>query len=104
MASAEAPDPSTKPNSAVGDFETAFSAAPVTLDAEYTTPGQSHSLMEPGASIAPWDGDEVTVWTSSQMISWWRTDLSNTLVVDKEKVHLMSPLIGGSFDGKLFCV
>jgi xanthine dehydrogenase YagR molybdenum-binding subunit len=96
------PDPSTEPESSTGDFHAAFVAAPVTLDAEYTTPDQSHSMMEPHASIATWKGDEVTVWTSSQMIDWWRSDLAITLGIDKEKVHLMSPFIGGGFGGKLF--
>lgn len=93
---------SDEPDSAVGDFEGAFKAAPVVLDETYTTPDQSHSMMEPHASIAAWDGDELTVWTSSQMIDWWRSDLATTLDVDKEKIHLMSPFIGGGFGGKLF--
>jgi xanthine dehydrogenase YagR molybdenum-binding subunit len=59
-------------------------------------------MMEPHASIAAWNGDEVTVWTSSQMIDWWRSDLATTLDIDKEKIHLMSPFIGGGFGGKLF--
>jgi xanthine dehydrogenase YagR molybdenum-binding subunit len=102
MPDAQTPDPSTEPESAFGDFQTAFSTAPVTLDAEYTTPDQSHSMIEPHASIATWDGDAVTVWTSSQMIDWWRSDLAITLGIDKDKVHLMSPFIGGGFGGKLF--
>ncbi|MBY5355213.1 xanthine dehydrogenase family protein molybdopterin-binding subunit [Rhizobium leguminosarum] len=96
------PDQSQQPDTAVGDFEAAFRSAPVTLDATYTTPDQSHSMMEPHASIAASSGDELTVWTSSQMIDWWRTDLATTLGIDKEKVHLMSPFIGGGFGGKLF--
>ncbi|MBY5332849.1 xanthine dehydrogenase family protein molybdopterin-binding subunit [Rhizobium leguminosarum] len=96
------PDESQQPDTAVGDFEAAFKSAPVTLDATYTTPDQSHSMMEPHASIAAWSGDELTVWTSSQMIDWGRTDLATTLGIDKEKVHLMSPFIGGGFGGKLF--
>ncbi|MBO0145212.1 xanthine dehydrogenase family protein molybdopterin-binding subunit [Agrobacterium sp. Ap1] len=102
MGNAKSPDPSTEPESSVGDFNGAYRAAAVTLDAEYTTPDQSHSMMEPHASIATWDGDEVTVWTSNQMIDWSRTDLATTLGVDKENVHLMSPFIGGGFGGKLF--
>lgn len=102
MPDAQTPDPSTEPESAFGDFETAFSTAPVTLDAEYTTPDQSHSMIEPHASIATWDGDAVTVWTSSQMIDWWRSDLAITLGIDKDKVRLISPFIGGGFGGKLF--
>lgn len=92
----------TPPDSAFGDFDGAFRAAPVTLEEEYTTPDQSHSMMEPHASVAAWEGDELTVWTSSQMIDWWRTDLATTLGIDKEKIHLKSPFIGGGFGGKLF--
>ncbi|MEH7881826.1 aldehyde oxidoreductase molybdenum-binding subunit PaoC [Rhizobium laguerreae] len=100
--SAVKPDESQQPDTAVGDFEAAFRSAPVTVDASYTTPDQSHAMMEPHASIAAWNGDEVTVWTSSQMIDWWRSDLATTLDIDKEKIHLMSPFIGGGFGGKLF--
>ncbi|MBB3452772.1 xanthine dehydrogenase YagR molybdenum-binding subunit [Rhizobium sp. BK313] len=91
-----------EPDTAVGDFDGAFKAAPVTLDESYATPDQSHAMMEPHASIAAWDGDELTVWTSSQMIDWWRTDLATTVAIDKEKIHLMSPFIGGGFGGKLY--
>ncbi|WP_248447757.1 aldehyde oxidoreductase molybdenum-binding subunit PaoC [Sinorhizobium meliloti] len=89
-------------DSGAGDFDAAFEAAPVKLDQVYTTPDQSHAMMEPHASIAAWNGDDLTVWTSSQMIDWWRTDLATTLGIDKDKVHLMSPFIGGGFGVKLF--
>ena len=32
----------------------------------------SHAMMEPHASIAAWDGDKLTLWTSNQMIDWGR--------------------------------
>jgi xanthine dehydrogenase YagR molybdenum-binding subunit len=102
MKTAVKPDESKEPDSAAGDFDAAFSVAAVKLDETYETPDQSHAMMEPHASIAAWDGDEVTVWTSSQMIDWWRGDLATTLGIDKEKVHLMSPFIGGGFGGKLY--
>ena len=102
QASAKKPDESVQPDSAAGDFEAAFKVAQVTLEQTYTTPDQSHAMMEPHASIAVWDGDEITVWTSSQMIDWWRSDLATTLDIDKEKIHLMSPFVGGGFGGKLF--
>ncbi|WP_203310340.1 aldehyde oxidoreductase molybdenum-binding subunit PaoC [Sphingomonas beigongshangi] len=86
----------------VGDFEKAFAAAPVTLDARYTTPDQSHAMMEPHASIAAWQGDELTIWTSNQMINWGKGDVARTLGIPKEKVRLISPYVGGGFGGKLF--
>ena len=89
-------------DTASGDFAGAFAKAPVQFDATYTTPDQSHAMMEPHASIAAWNGDKLTVWTSSQMIDWCTTDMAKTLGIAKEKVRLISPFIGGGFGGKLF--
>ena len=92
----------TDPDARVGDFEKAFGEAPVTLDAMYHTPDQSHAMMEPHATLAAWEGDKLTVWTSNQMIDWGKTDLAKTLGLPKENVRLISPYIGGGFGGKLF--
>lgn len=100
--SAAVPKPEEKPDTAVGDFEGAFASAPVQLDASYTTPDQSHMMMEPHASIAAWEGDKLTVWTSNQMIAWSKGDIAKTLGIPKENVRLDSPYIGGGFGGKLF--
>src|SRR5439155_12403870 len=83
-------------------FAGAFAAAPVQFDATYTTPDQSHAMMEPHASIAAWDGDKLTLWTSNQMIDWSTGDVAKTLGIPKENVRLISPYIGGGFGGKLF--
>ena len=89
-------------DTAVGDFAGAFAAAPVQLDATYTTPDQAHAMMEPHASIAAWKDDALTVWTSNQMIDWGATDLAKTLGLPKEKVRIIAPYVGGGFGGKLF--
>ncbi|MHA6720098.1 aldehyde oxidoreductase molybdenum-binding subunit PaoC [Sphingomonas sp. RS6] len=88
--------------SKVGDFAGAFAAAPVQLDARYSTPDHSHAMMEPHASIAKWEGDQLQLWTSNQMIDWGKGDVAKTLGIAKDKVRLMSPFIGGGFGGKLF--
>ncbi len=90
------------PDTDKGDFDSAFDLAPVKLDATYTTPDQSHAMMEPHASIAAWQGDALTVWTSNQMINWSKGDLARTLGLEKQNVRLVSPYIGGGFGGKLF--
>ncbi|MFN3320594.1 MAG: aldehyde oxidoreductase molybdenum-binding subunit PaoC [Allorhizobium sp.] len=102
MKTAVKPDEKEEPDTEFGDFDKAFPRSPVTLDAHYWTPDQSHAAMEPHASIAAWDGEALRVWTSSQMIDWWRQDLATFLDMDKEKIQLMSPFIGGGFGGKLF--
>ena len=95
-------EPKSDPDTGAGDFDGAFSAAPVQLDVTYTTPDQSHAMMEPHASIAAWNGDELTLWTSNQMIDWGRQDIARTLGIPAAKVRLVSPYIGGGFGGKLF--
>jgi len=97
-----APPAKDNPDTAVGDFDTAFAAAPVKLDETYATPDQAHAMMEPHASIAAWKGDKLTLWTSNQMIAWSRGDVAKTLGIPKDDVRLVSPYIGGGFGGKLF--
>lgn len=92
----------TEPDSAVGDFAAAFAAAPVQLDTHYTTPDHSHAMMEPHASIAAWDGDRLTIWTSNQMIDWSVGDMAKTLGIPKANIRFDSPYVGGGFGGKLF--
>ncbi len=95
-------DPNTIAESAVGNFSQAFSSAPVQLDATYSTSHESHSMLEPHASIAAWDGDQLTLWTSNQMIAWSVGEVSKTLRIAKEKIRVISPYIGGGFGSKLF--
>jgi xanthine dehydrogenase YagR molybdenum-binding subunit len=91
-----------EPATRTGNFDGAFSAASVRLDATYTTPDQSHAMMEPHASIAEWSGDKLTLRTSNQMIAWGAGDVAKTLGIPRENVRLISPYIGGGFGGKLF--
>jgi xanthine dehydrogenase YagR molybdenum-binding subunit len=90
------------PETSVGDFNAAFQSAPVRADATYTTPDHAHAMMEPHATTAQWEGDELTLYTSNQMIAWGVGDVAKTLGLPKEKVRLVSPYIGGGFGGKLF--
>ena len=94
--------PGSDPDTGAGDFAGAFAAAPVRFDATYSTPDQAHAMMEPHASIAAWDGDRLTLWTSNQMIAWSVGDVAATLGIPRENVRLVSPYIGGGFGGKLF--
>jgi xanthine dehydrogenase YagR molybdenum-binding subunit len=89
-------------DTAVGDFAGALAAAPVQLDETYTTPDHAHAMMEPHASMAAWEGDRLTLWTSNQMIDWSAGDVARTLGIAKENVRLISPFVGGGFGGKLF--
>lgn len=84
----------------IGDFAGAYAGAAVKLDATYTTPDQAHAMMEPHATIAAWNGDQLTLWTAIQQVNWGRRDLAKTLGIAVEDIRLVSPYIGGGFGGK----
>ncbi|EIM24864.1 aldehyde oxidoreductase molybdenum-binding subunit PaoC [Microvirga lotononidis] len=86
----------------VGNFEEAFAAAPVKLDERYETSDESHAMMEPHATIAAWNADKLTLWTSNQMIAWGKGSIAKILGIPAENVRLDSPYVGGGFGGKLF--
>jgi xanthine dehydrogenase YagR molybdenum-binding subunit len=101
---ARVPKPNDAPaaDSAVGDFAGAFADAPVQLDVTYTTPLQSHAMMEPHATIAAWDGDKLILHTANQMLNQGQQVIATTLKMPVENVRLISPFIGGGFGGKLW--
>ncbi|MFI6095864.1 xanthine dehydrogenase family protein molybdopterin-binding subunit [Lentzea sp. NPDC051213] len=74
--------------------------AAVTFTAEYTSPVQHHCAMEPHATIATWNGDHLTVYSTSQGALLVQKRLSETLGVDPAKIHVLSPHVGGGFGGK----
>ncbi|HEX9468425.1 MAG TPA: xanthine dehydrogenase family protein molybdopterin-binding subunit [Bradyrhizobium sp.] len=89
-------------DSAVGDFAGTFAGAPVQIDATYTTPLQSHAMMEPHATLAMWDGDKLILHTANQMLNQGQKVVATTLRIPVENVRLISPFIGGGFGGKLW--
>ena len=90
------------PDTDFGDFDSGFAAAPVKLDETYTTPDQSHAMMEPHATIAAWNGDHLQLWTSAQTIDALCQSLSETFNLPKENFTVSSPYIGGGFGAKLW--
>ncbi|NIA54397.1 xanthine dehydrogenase family protein molybdopterin-binding subunit [Massilia sp. TW-1] len=91
-----------KSTTKVGDFDHAFATAPAKVDAVYRTPDQTHAMMEPHASIAVWQGNKLTLYTSNQMVHWGVQDMAKTLGIPEANVRLVSPYVGGGFGGKLF--
>lgn len=92
----------TPADSDVGDFAAAYAGAPVQLDVTYTTPVESHAMMEPHATIAWWDGDKLTLQTANQMLNRGQKIMGTTLKMPPGDVRMLSPYIGGGFGGKLW--
>ncbi|HEX3862774.1 MAG TPA: xanthine dehydrogenase family protein molybdopterin-binding subunit [Stellaceae bacterium] len=89
------------PDSSKGDIDGAIAAAPIKIDVTYTTPPQSHAMMEPHATIARWDGDHLTLYTANQMLPRGIEAVAGTLRMPKDRIRLVSRYIGGGFGAKL---
>jgi xanthine dehydrogenase YagR molybdenum-binding subunit len=83
-----------------GDPTAALAEAAVTVDATYTTPGLHNNAMEPHASLARWDGADLTVYDSNQGAPTARDTLAKVLDVAAERVRIVNEHVGGGFGSK----
>ncbi len=60
----------------------------------------AHAPMEPYTVLAHVEGDGVKVWASTQAPFRVRETAADTLNIPEEKVHVMTPFVGGGFGGK----
>ncbi len=72
------------------------------VDAHYTTPMNAHYPIELSATIAQWDGDELTIHDSTRWIAGERKALAGYFGMSEDQVHILSPLVGGAFGAKSF--
>lgn len=99
------PDATPKVESHRGDPDSAFANAPVTLDAVYTTPIETHNPIELHASVATYDptgGGSYTLYESTQAIMNHRSVMAQMLGVPNERVRIVTEYLGGGFGGKLW--
>jgi xanthine dehydrogenase YagR molybdenum-binding subunit len=85
-----------------GDPDTAFTSAPIKIDATYRTPVETHNPMEMHATTAVWRGQHVTLYESSQGVVNHHSVMSEVLGVPPENIEVISRFIGSGFGGKLF--
>ncbi|MFF4952211.1 xanthine dehydrogenase family protein molybdopterin-binding subunit [Streptomyces chattanoogensis] len=85
---------------AKGDLAAALAASAVVVDAEYTTPEEHHSSMEPHAAMARWDNGRLEVVDSNQGSTWVAGELAKLFSLDPESVRVRSEHVGGAFGSK----
>ena len=95
-------DEKPKEDSKRGNPEPAFQSAPVKVDETYVTPTETHNPIELHASVAVWDGQNFTLYETSQAVMNSRDVLSQWLGVPQENVRVISRFLGSGFGGKLW--
>jgi len=89
------------PDTSVGDFDAGFDSAPVRIDVRYSTPYELSQPMEPHACLVVPHGEDLIVHVSTQIVDAARSSIVRTLLIDPERIHIITPYVGGGFGSKL---
>jgi xanthine dehydrogenase YagR molybdenum-binding subunit len=84
-----------------GDVEKGFKEADVVLERTYKTSWEVHQPTETHSSVARWDGDDLTVWDSTQAVQSVRDGLARALAVPAGRIKVLKHYMGGGFGSKL---
>ncbi|MBS0523595.1 MAG: xanthine dehydrogenase family protein molybdopterin-binding subunit [Proteobacteria bacterium] len=84
----------------VGDPEAAFATAAHEIDARYETPAQHHNPMELFQVICVWDGDDLTVWESTQHVIGTQRGIAKQLGISPKRVRVIATFVGGGFGAR----
>ncbi|MFS0516640.1 xanthine dehydrogenase family protein molybdopterin-binding subunit [Nostoc sp. UIC 10607] len=83
-----------------GDVESGKAQADVLVEQVYTTPMEHHNPLESSATIAMWEGDNLTLYETTQGISATQRAIASVLNIPQENVRVISKYLGGGFGCK----
>lgn len=83
-----------------GDPDAALQRADRVLDLHYRTAAQHHQPLEPHASLAVWEGGQLTLYTSTQAVFGTRRVVAHSLGLHREQVRVIARNLGGGLGSK----
>lgn len=84
-----------------GNPDQAFEQAEVISEGEYGVPVITHCCLEAHGQVAEWDGDNLTIYASTQNVSGIPGEMVRAKVADSaDKVRVLTPVMGGGFGSK----
>ena len=84
----------------IGDASAALATADHVITSRYVADASHATPIEPRAVVAQWEGERVTVWTSTQVPFDARNGVCETLEMPSNRVRIIAPHVGGGFGGK----
>jgi xanthine dehydrogenase YagR molybdenum-binding subunit len=84
-----------------GNVAAGFGGAAATVEATYYLPVHTHSCLETHGVVAQWEGDQLTVYASTQGVYSVREGLAEALEIDRKNVRVICEHMGGGFGSKL---
>jgi carbon-monoxide dehydrogenase large subunit len=84
-----------------GDPDRALKEADVVVEGRFVIQRIIPSAMEPRGVVAAYDGDVLTIWSSTQVPFDVRKEVAKALGLPLAKVRAIQPFVGGAFGSKL---
>ncbi|MEB3369305.1 xanthine dehydrogenase family protein molybdopterin-binding subunit [Saccharopolyspora mangrovi] len=84
-----------------GDVEQVLSGAEVLVERTFRQQRLIPAFMEPRSVVVDPTGEQITVWSATQVPHILRVMLAMTLGVSESKIRVIAPDVGGGFGGKL---
>src|SRR6202035_4614606 len=81
--------------------DAAFRDAPVVIERTYRQQRLIPCAMEPRATVCAMVGDEVTLWTATQIPHVLRFLIAAVLGIPEQNIRVIAPDVGGGFGSKL---
>ena len=85
-----------------GDIQKGFAEADVIVEETFRTQSTPHNCLEPHGAVAAWDGDNLTVWESTQSINRVKEELAEIFNLPLNKVRVICEYMGGGFGSKQY--
>lgn len=83
-----------------GDVEAGLREADTVLERTYTTQTALHNALEPHGCTASWEGENLTLWSSTQSIFTVREQVAQSVGLKASRVRVIKQYMGGGFGAK----
>jgi CO/xanthine dehydrogenase Mo-binding subunit len=83
-----------------GDVDAGMRASDEIVTTRFVADASHAVPIEPRAIVAQWEGDKLTVWSSTQVPFDTRSGLAETLQLPESRIRVIVPHLGGGFGGK----
>lgn len=92
-------------NNVTGNPDQAFQQAEVVSEGDYGIPVITHCCLESHGQVTEWNGDDLTVWESTQNVSGMAGEYADGLgqqgiKVPANNIHVVTQYMGGGFGSK----
>ncbi|MBD8533426.1 MULTISPECIES: xanthine dehydrogenase family protein molybdopterin-binding subunit [unclassified Massilia] len=94
------PQPERPSDTGRGNLARSMERAASRIDVTYTTPMENHNPIEPHATIAHWQGDNLILYDSTQNVTGVQRTAASTFGIAPQQVRVICPFVGGGFGCK----